>query len=43
MLPFFMWYNHHNYARWGSVYLSEMQQLPAKVKAEFERGNFVVK
>ena len=43
MLPFFKWDNHHNYAKWGTVYLSEMHKLQEGVKAEFERGNFVVK
>ncbi|MES9880098.1 MAG: hypothetical protein ABW185_04375 [Sedimenticola sp.] len=43
MLPFFHRYDHTNYARWGSVYLSEMNQLPEAVKNEFEKGNFVVK
>lgn len=43
MLPYMMRYDQTNYARWGSVYVSEMQQLPEEVKAEFEAGNFVVK
>ena len=43
MLPYFMRYNHINYARWGTVYLNEMHQLPQDVKREFEAGNFVVK
>ena len=43
MLPFVMWYNHHNYAKWGTVYLSEMHELPEEVNAEFERGNLLVK
>lgn len=32
-----------NYARWGTVYISKMHNLPAEVEAEFEQGNFVVK
>ena len=43
MLPYFMRYNHTNYARWGTVYLNEMHQLPSEVKEEFMNGNFVVK
>ena len=43
MLPYFMYYNHINYARWGTIYLKEMHQLPQEVKQEFEAGNFVVK
>ena len=37
-----MRYDHHNYAKWGVIYLAEMHQLPAQVE-EFKRGNFVVK
>ena len=43
MLPYFMRYNHINYARWGTIYLNEMHQLPPEVKDEFMKGNFVVK
>ncbi|KAL8561352.1 hypothetical protein ACOMHN_040430 [Nucella lapillus] len=43
MLTYFMRYNHTNYARWGTVYLNEMHQLPPEVKSEFDAGNFVVK
>ena len=43
MLPYFMRYNHTNYARWGTVYLNEMHQLPPEVKTEFDAGNCVVK
>ncbi len=43
MLPLFMRYDHTNYARWGTIYLNEMHQLPAEIKREFESGNFVVK
>lgn len=42
MLPFFFLYNHPNYARRGTVYISEMNHLPDPVKAEFDSGNFVV-
>ncbi len=43
MLPLFMRYDHTNYARWGTIYLNEMHQLPAEVQQEFDSGNFVVK
>ncbi|KAL8600360.1 hypothetical protein ACOMHN_013575 [Nucella lapillus] len=43
MLTYFMRYNHTDYARWGTVYLNEMHQLPPEVKSEFDAGNFVVK
>ena len=43
MLPHFMRYNQTNYARWGTIYLNEMHQLPTEVKTEFEAGNWVVK
>ena len=43
MLPFFVRYDHINYARWGSVYLAEMSDLPQEVLHEFQEGNFVVK
>ena len=43
MLPFFMRFDHTNYAMWGSVYLAETQQLPEEILDEFKNGNFVVK
>ena len=43
MLPLFMRYDHTNYARWGTIYLNEMHQLPAEVQKEFDCGNIVVK
>ena len=43
MLPYFHRYDHTNYARWGSVYLAQMKQLPAEVQEEFDIGNWVVK
>ena len=43
MLPYFMRYNHTNYARWGTIYISEMHHLPPDVLQEFQSGNFVVK
>ena len=41
MLPLFMRYD-TNYARWGTIYLNEMHQLPAEIQKEIESGNFVV-
>lgn len=43
MLPYFLHYDHYNYARWGPIYLAEMHQLPQQVLEEFVQGNFVVK
>ena len=46
MLPWLTVYDHTNYARWGPVYLADMQQLPQtapNVYQEFIPGNFVVK
>lgn len=43
MLPYFYRYDHTNYARWGSIYLAQMNQLPPEVETEFQQGNFVVK
>ena len=35
--------DHLNYVRWGSVYISEMNQLPKEGLEEFKKGDFVVK
>ena len=43
MLQYFMRYDHSNYARWGTVYFTEMHQLPAEVERDFTKGNIVVK
>ena len=43
MLHYFHRYDHTNYAKWGTVYLAEMNQLPQEVEDEFRAGNFVVK
>ncbi len=43
MLPYFFMYDHVNYARWGTIYLAEMANLPPDVLHEFQQGNFVVK
>ena len=31
MLPYMFRYDHFNYARWGSVYLAEMNNLPPEI------------
>ena len=43
MLPYFMRYDHPNYAPWGPVYLADMQSFPESVLQEFKEGSFVVK
>ena len=43
MLPLFMRYDHINYARWGTIYVKDMHELPDIVLQEFLQGNFVVK
>ena len=49
MVPYFeimFEYDHNTYARWVSIYLSDMQNLPSsapQVFSELEAGNFVVK
>jgi len=43
ILPYFFRYDHLNYARWGSVHIAEMEQLPKEFLEEFKTGNFVVK
>ena len=43
MLPYFFRYDHTHYARWGAIYLKEMNHLPPEVLQEFQNGNFVVK
>ena len=42
-IKYFMWYDHHNYARWGPVYVTEMHQLPDEILELFRQGHFVVK
>jgi len=45
MLPYFFAFDRMNYARWGSVYLADMQLLPESAPAvheEFKKGNFTV-
>ena len=43
MLPFFFRYDHVKYARWGTVYLFEMAQLPPDILHEFQHGHIVIK
>ena len=43
MLPYFHIYDHTNYAKWGIIYIAEMNRLPDEVLEEFRKGNFVVK
>lgn len=43
MMPYFFRYDHFNYARWGSVFIVEMDNLAKEVSDEFNKGNFVVK
>ena len=43
MLPHFFRYDHLNYAKWGSVFIADMEQLPHEVLQEFQKGYFVVK
>ena len=42
MLPYFH-YDHLNYAKWGAVYVAEMNQILGEVEKEFQDGNLVVK
>ena len=37
MLPYFMRYDHHNYAKGGTIYLADMMQLPKPVLDEFSQ------
>ena len=32
MIPYFMTYDHTNYARWGVIYVNEMHHLPPEVR-----------
>ena len=43
MLPFFFRYDHTNYARWGTVYLAEMNRVSEEIYHELMNGKFVVK
>ena len=43
MIKYFMRYHHHNYARWGPVYVTEMHQLPDEILELFRQDHFVVK
>lgn len=41
--PLFFRYDYVNYARWGTVYLTEMAKLPPDILLELQQGHFVVK
>ena len=43
MLPYYFATNHHNYARWMTVYLTDMTQLPPDVEEDFRSGQFAVR
>ena len=43
MLPYFMKYNHLNYAKWDAVYYAEMKNLPEPIVEKFQIGNFMIK
>ena len=43
MLPYFFYYDHPNYAKWGTIEFAEMHMLPDKLSEEFKEGNFVIK
>ena len=46
ILPWITVYDHHNYAKWGSVYLTEIMNLEktaSSVFGEFLKGNFGVR
>lgn len=43
LVPWFFSMDHHNYARWISVHLRDMENLPPMIKEEFEQhGHWVV-
>ena len=43
MQPYIAHYDHTNYFRCMSVYMSEMHNIPAEVEKSFREGDFVVK
>lgn len=46
MLPWFFIIDHHNYARWLSVHVADLESLPTSapdVHAEFCNGNFALR
>ncbi|KAK3909702.1 Cis-prenyltransferase 4, chloroplastic [Frankliniella fusca] len=45
MIPWFFYFNHTHYARWGTVHYMELMELPVKIPslyAEFLKGKFTV-
>ncbi|KAE8737192.1 hypothetical protein FOCC_FOCC017347, partial [Frankliniella occidentalis] len=45
MLPWFFFFNHTHYSRWGTVHYMELLELPTKIPSlydEFLKGKFVV-
>ncbi|KAK3912859.1 Chromosome-associated kinesin KIF4 [Frankliniella fusca] len=45
MLPWFFFFNHTHYSRWGTVHFVELMELPVKIPSlytEFLKGKFVV-
>ena len=42
MVPYFFAANRQNYARWSTIYISDMVNLPEPVHHAFEVGNFAV-
>ena len=42
MVPWFFALDHHNYARWASVHIRDLENLPPDVFDEFQRGRWVV-
>ena len=43
MIPLFMRHNHYNYARWRTIYVAEIKELPEEINEELVKGGFVVK
>lgn len=45
-MPWFFIFDHHNYARWSSVHIEDLEKLPftaPDVHKDFEDGKFVVR
>ena len=36
-------YDHFSYAKWGVVFIAEIEQLPQQVLEEFQKGTYAVK
>ena len=43
MIPLFMRHNHYKYARWRTIYVAEIKELPEEINEELVKGGFVVK